>query len=199
ADAAPRPAPKMTGARRVPPGFFDDALREANLRIRLSQSHAPPTPTLHQRTLSPFTSVWRRSKPHRATEPATRSLSRPFSWTRNLSGILRRRDRSDIQLREVEVPCTAGKPRNYHAKKKKLAASSSRPHTTQQPSGAAQSTTSSSRLPPQITTTSTPSTVPGTTGATGTVSRPHITVSGWRACFVAWICCMPIQNADGHH
>jgi hypothetical protein len=80
------------------------------LRIRLSQSHAPPTPTPHQHTLSPFTSVWRRSKPHGATEPATLSLSRPFSWTRNLSGILRRRDRSDIQLREVEVPCTAGKP-----------------------------------------------------------------------------------------
>ncbi|KAG2738290.1 WD40 repeat-like protein [Suillus brevipes Sb2] len=202
ADLIPRPAPKMTGARRVPPGFFDDALREANLRTRLSQFHAPPTPTPHQRILSPFTSVWRRDKPHGATEPATQSRSRPFGWTRNLSGILRRRDRSDIRLQEVDVPYTAGKPRNYHAGKKKPAASSSLPsntHTTQQPSGAAQSTPSSSQLPPPTTTTSTPSAVPGTTGATGTVSRPYIAGAGWRASFVAWICCMPIQNADGHH
>ncbi|KAG2740394.1 hypothetical protein P692DRAFT_20812629, partial [Suillus brevipes Sb2] len=70
--------------------------------IHLSQSHAPPTPTPHQRTLSPFSSFWRRSKPHGATESTTQSRSRIFSWTRNLSGILRRR--------EVEVPCTAGKP-----------------------------------------------------------------------------------------
>ncbi|KAG2744125.1 WD40 repeat-like protein [Suillus brevipes Sb2] len=197
ADVTLRPAPKMTGARRLPPGFFDDALREANLRIRLSQSHAPPTPTPHQRSLGPFTSVWRRSKPHGATQPTTQSQSRPFSWTQNISGVLHRRDRSDIQLQEVEVPCTAGKPRNYHAKKKKPAASSSRP--PQQPSGAAQSIPSSSRLPPQTTTTSTPSAVPGITGATGTVSSPHITGAGWRASFVAWICCMPIQSADGHH
>ncbi|KIK41947.1 hypothetical protein CY34DRAFT_805454 [Suillus luteus UH-Slu-Lm8-n1] len=202
ADVTPRPAPKMPGARRVPPGFFDDALREANLRIRPSQSHSPPTPTPQQHTLSPFTSVWRRYKPHGAAEPATQSRSQPFSWTHNLSGILRRRDRSDIQLREVEVPYTAGKPRNYHARKKKPAASSSRPpntHTTQHPSRAAESTPSSSQLPPPTNTTSTPSAIPGTTVATGTVSRPHITVAGWRACFVAWICCMPIQNADGHH
>ncbi|KAG2739257.1 hypothetical protein P692DRAFT_20916733 [Suillus brevipes Sb2] len=172
------------------------------LRIRLSQSHAPPTLTPHQRTLSPLTSVWRRSKPHGATEPVTQSRSRPFSWTRKLFGVLHRQNRSDIQSQEVEVPCTAGKPRNYHAGKKKPAASSSRPpntHTTQQPSGAAQSTPSSSRLPLSTTTTSTPSAVPGTTGATGTVSRPHIAGAGWRASFVAWICCMPIQNADGHH
>ncbi|KAG2745729.1 WD40 repeat-like protein [Suillus brevipes Sb2] len=108
-DVTPRPAPKIKGAR-VAPGFFDDALREANLRIRLSQSHAPPTLTPHQRTFNPFTSVSRSSKPHGATESATQSHSRPFSWTRNLSGLLRRRDRSDVQLREVEVPCTAGQP-----------------------------------------------------------------------------------------
>jgi hypothetical protein len=60
--------------------------------------------------LSHFTSVWHRSKPHGATESTTQSRSRPFSWTRNISGILPRRDRSDIQLQEVGVPCTAGKP-----------------------------------------------------------------------------------------
>ncbi|KAG2757836.1 hypothetical protein P692DRAFT_20824660, partial [Suillus brevipes Sb2] len=118
ADFTPRPAPKMTGARQLPPGFFDDALREANLRIRLSQSHAPPTPIPHQRTLSSFTSVWRRAKPPGATEPATQSRSRPFSLTQNLSGILHRRDRSNIQMREVEVPCTAGKPRNNLAEQR---------------------------------------------------------------------------------
>ncbi|KIK44174.1 hypothetical protein CY34DRAFT_11258 [Suillus luteus UH-Slu-Lm8-n1] len=158
--------------------------------------------TMYCERLIPFTSVWRRYKPHGAAEPATQSRSKPFSWTQNLSGILRRRDRSDIQLREVEVPYTAGKSRNYHARKKKPAASSSRPtntRTTHQPSAAAQGTPSSSRLPPPTNTTSIPSAIPGTIVATGTVSRLHITVAGWRACFVAWICCMPIQNADGHH
>lgn len=95
---------------------------------------------------------------------------------------------------------TAGKARNYHATKKKPVASSSRPpntHTTQQPSRAAQNT--SSQLPPPATTASTFSAVPGGTGATGTVSRPHITGAGRRASFVAWFCCMPIKNAEGYH
>ncbi|KAG2337781.1 hypothetical protein BDR05DRAFT_739515 [Suillus weaverae] len=38
----------------------------------------------------------------------------PLSWTQNLvSSLLRRQDGSDIQLREVEVPCTAGKPVHF--------------------------------------------------------------------------------------
>ncbi|KAG1844224.1 WD40-repeat-containing domain protein [Suillus subluteus] len=193
-DATPRPAPKMKGAPQIPPGFFDDALREANLRTRLSQSHGlhnHPTPAPRQRALSPFSSFWRRSKPHRATEPDTQSRSRPLSWTRNLvSGIMRRQDRSDIQLREVEVPCAPGKPRNYHARKKKLVASSSRPpsaHTTQPHSGAAQSTPPSSQQPPPTATISTLSAVADTAGATGTTSRPYITiVSGWRTRVMLW-------------
>jgi hypothetical protein len=81
------------------------------LRIRPSHApHDPPTLTPRQRILSPFASFWHRSKSHGATEPTTNSQSRPSSWTRNLSGMLRRRDGSDIQLREVTVPCTAGKP-----------------------------------------------------------------------------------------
>ncbi|KAG2750153.1 WD40 repeat-like protein [Suillus brevipes Sb2] len=192
-DVTPRPAPKIKGAR-VPPGFFDDALREANLRIRLSQSHAhaPPTPTPHQRTFNPFTSVLRPFKPHGATESATLSRSQPFSWTRNISGMLRRRDRSDIQLREVEVPCTAGQPRNYHAGKgKNPVASSSRPsntHTTQQHSAAIQSTSSS--LP--AANTSSVSAVAGTPGTIGAPSRPPSPVTVWRARFVRWLCCAPI-------
>ncbi|KAG2751896.1 WD40 repeat-like protein [Suillus brevipes Sb2] len=181
-DVTPRPAPKIKGAR-IPPGFFDDALREANLRIRLSQSqsHAPPTPT-HQRTFNPFTSVWRSSEPHGATESATQSRSRPFSWTRNFSGILRRRDRSDIQLREVEVPCTAGQPRNYHGGKgKKPVASSSRPsnpHTTQTHNAVIQSTSTS----PPAANTSSLSAVTGTSGTMGAPSHPH-TTAVWRARF----------------
>jgi len=31
ADATPRPAPKMKGTPQIPPGFFNDALREANV------------------------------------------------------------------------------------------------------------------------------------------------------------------------
>jgi len=86
------------------------------LRTRLSQSHGPhttncPTPAP---ALSRFSSFWRRFKPHGATERNTQSRSQPFSWTRNLvSGILRRRDGSDIQLREVEVPHTAGQPVHF--------------------------------------------------------------------------------------
>ncbi|KAG2051100.1 WD40 repeat-like protein [Suillus hirtellus] len=197
-DATPRPAPKMKGAPRIPPGFFDDALREANSRIRLSQSHGPhdhPTPVPRQRIFSRFPSFWHRSKSHGETEHHTQPLSHSLSWTRNLvSGMLRRRDGSDIELREVEVPCTAGKPRNYHARKKPTASSSRPPgiHTTQKPNA------SSSKLPP-TTTASTLFTVTSTAGSSGIPSRPHITIAGWRARFVGWICCMPIQNADGHH
>ncbi|KAG2039153.1 hypothetical protein BDR03DRAFT_952998 [Suillus americanus] len=114
--------------------------------------------------------------------------------------MMRRQDRSDIQLREVEVPHAPGKPRNYHARKKKRAASSSRPpntHATQQPSGAAQSTPPLSQQPPQTATTSTLSAVAGTTGTT---SHPYITiVSGWRARFMLWVCCVPIQHTGGQH
>ncbi|KAG2748777.1 WD40 repeat-like protein [Suillus brevipes Sb2] len=202
ADVTPRPARKATGARRIPPGFFDDALREANLRIR--PSHAPhdrPTPTPRQCILSPFASFWHRSKPHGATEPTTNSQSRPFSWTRNLSSMLRRRNGSDIQLREVKVPCTAGKPRNYHARKKPTASSSQTcdTHTTRQHSMATQNTPSSLQLPPPIAAASTLSAVAGSAGATGTPC-PRITIdSGWRARFMLWFCCMPIQHTDGQH
>ncbi|KAG2344713.1 WD40 repeat-like protein [Suillus weaverae] len=201
ADATPRPAPKMKGAPRIPPGFFNDAIREANLRTRLSQSHGPhnsPTPAPPQRTLGPFTSFWRRSKSLGATERDTKSPSRPFSWTRNLSSMLRRRDGSDIQLREVEVPCTAGKPRNYHARRKPA----TRPpntHTTKQPNAATQSIPPSSQQPPPTATTSARSAVPETSEATGTPSSPRITIdSGWRAHFMLWVCCVPIQSVDGH-
>ncbi|KAG2029798.1 hypothetical protein BDR03DRAFT_1017955 [Suillus americanus] len=102
-----------------------------------------------------------------------------------VSGMMCRRDRSDIELREpslVEVPYTAGKPRNYHARKQKPATSSSRlpkTHTNQQHSGATQSTSSSSHLLPPTASTS-----------------PHTRVAGWRARFMVWVCCMPIQNTN---
>ncbi|KAG2039154.1 hypothetical protein BDR03DRAFT_953010 [Suillus americanus] len=109
----------MDCARRVPPGFFNDALREANSRTRPPhEPHDLPIPAPRQRTLNPFSSFWRHFKSQRATEPDSQSRSQSLGWTQNLSGLLRRRDGSDIQLREVEVPYTAGKPRNYHARKK---------------------------------------------------------------------------------
>ncbi|KAG1895442.1 uncharacterized protein F5891DRAFT_1058441 [Suillus fuscotomentosus] len=191
----------MNGAARIPTGFFDDAIRETNLRIKLSQSHGP-TLAPSQSTLGRFSTFWRLFKPHGGTELNTQSRPRSLSWNRNrVSGILRRRDGSDVQLREVEVPYTAGKPRNYHARKKKSAPSSSRPSnvcTAQKPSGAAQITSPSLQLPPS-TTTSTLSAVPGTAGAGETISRPHITSAGWRVRFVGWVCCIPIQGADSHH
>ncbi|KAG2039112.1 hypothetical protein BDR03DRAFT_952885 [Suillus americanus] len=109
--------------------------------------------------------------------------------------MMRRRDRSDIEMREppvVEAPHTAGKPRNYHARQKKPAASSSRlpnTHTTQQPNAATQSIPPSSQQPPPA--------VVGTTPTTGTISSPRITIAGWRARLVGWLCCVPIQNTNG--
>ncbi|KIK31904.1 hypothetical protein CY34DRAFT_19459 [Suillus luteus UH-Slu-Lm8-n1] len=118
-----------------------------------------------------------------ATESATQSRSRPFSWTRNISGILHRRDRSDIHLRGVEVPCTAGQPRNYHAGKRKMPAASSyqlsNTHTTQTHSAVIQSTPYS----PPAANTSSVSAVAGTPGTMGPPSRPHNTVAVWRARF----------------
>ncbi|KAG2135405.1 quinon protein alcohol dehydrogenase-like superfamily [Suillus bovinus] len=192
-DAPPQPAVKKKGASHIPPGFFDDDIRKANERIRLSQSHGPyrhPTPAPRQRALSRFSSLWRDSNSHRETDHHGRPQSHPLSWTRNL-GILRRRDASGIELQEVEVPYTAGKPRNYHARKKKPVASSSRAsntHTTQ-PS-------SSSQPPPSTAAASTLSAVTGTAGASGS---PHATDIGWCARFVGCICCASVQNADGHH
>ncbi|KAG2135351.1 WD40-repeat-containing domain protein [Suillus bovinus] len=191
-DATPRPAPKLKGTPRIPPGFFDDDLRKANERIRLSQSHGPyhhPTPTPHQRTFNRFSSLWRNSNSHRETDHHARPQSHPLSRTRNL-GILRRRDASDIELQEVEVPYTAGKPRNYHARKKP-ARSSPKVHATAKPSA-------SSQLP-STATTSTLSAVTGTAEASGIPSRPHTTGVGWCARFVGCICCASVQNADGHH
>jgi hypothetical protein len=203
ADGTPEPAPKMTGAAKIPPGFFDDALREANLHTRLSQSHGAhdhPTPTPRQRPLSRFFSFLRRSKPTRETESDTQSRSHYLNWTRNLvSGILRRRDGSDMQLRETEVPYTGPQPRNYHARVKK-AASSSRPsniHTTQQLSATTQTTPPSSQQPPLTAATSALSTPAGTPGTMGAPSRPHVIVAGWRARFVSWLCFVPVQTANG--
>ncbi|KAG2048266.1 hypothetical protein BDR06DRAFT_962906 [Suillus hirtellus] len=157
------------------------------------------TPTLVPRRhiLSRFPPFWRRSKSHGGTEHHTRPPPHSLNWTQNLIfGILRGRDGSDIELREIEVPYTVGKPvrLNHHARKKPTASLSRPPkiHTTQKPNP------SSSQLP-QTTTTSTLSAVTGTAGALAIPSRSHITGAEWHARFVGWICCMPFQNADSHH
>ncbi|KAG1849538.1 hypothetical protein F4604DRAFT_1934884 [Suillus subluteus] len=105
----------------------------------------------------------------------------------------------EANLREVEVPYTAGQPRNYHATGKK-ATSSSRPskiHSTQQPNAATQSTHPSSQQPPPIATTSTVLAVAGTAPTTGAISSPHVTITGPRARLVGWLCCVRIQNTNG--
>ncbi|KAG2078506.1 WD40 repeat-like protein [Suillus decipiens] len=199
-DVTPRPALKIKGATRIPPGFFDDGLREANLRIRLSQSNGPhhyPTAASHQCILG-VSSFWHRSK--RATERDIQSRSRPFSWNLNLSGMLRRPDASEIQLQEVEVPYTAGKLRNYHAGKKKAPNSSRPPNThTTQPNAATQSTPPALHVqqPPLTSTASPLLVVPGIMPTTETISSPRVTINGWRARLVGWLCCVPIQHTDG--
>ncbi|KAG2125727.1 WD40-repeat-containing domain protein [Suillus clintonianus] len=176
----PREASQTAGApsRRIPPGFFDEIPRHVDSST--SRTHR----TLFGRLPTVFHR--RHSKPHRATGRDTQPQRRPLSLPRNIvSGMLRRRHGSDIQLREppiVEVPCTAGKPRDYHARKKRAGSSFrfSHAHTTQQHSPT-RGTPSLSQLPP--------STAAGAVGTVGTNSNPHITIrdAGWRARFMVWM------------
>ncbi|KAG1790456.1 uncharacterized protein HD556DRAFT_1392119 [Suillus plorans] len=172
ADATRQRAQKIEGVRRVPQGFFDD----------FSTSRDRPT-----------------TAPRQPTHPSRN----PISWAQNfVSGMLRKRDRSAIRLpRVVEVPLTAGKPRNYHARKKPSAKSSqpTKPPTTQQQSGTAtQSNMSSSQQSPATATTSTtPTGVTGTAGVAGTSHDITIRQAGWRARFLLWVCCVPTQPAGG--
>ncbi|KAG1824276.1 hypothetical protein EV424DRAFT_1346041 [Suillus variegatus] len=164
-------APKIEGVRRIPPGFFDDHVNSST-----SRGH---------RTAAPRQSM----QPSRFTSYNLLSLAQNF-----ISGMLRRRDRSAIQLPPVvEVPLTAGKPRNYHARKKPSTSSSQppKPPTTQQHNGGAtQSNLSSSQQPNTTATASTTSpAVTGTVAAAGT-SHPDITIkrAGWQARFLLWVC-----------
>lgn len=156
---AGRRATQIEGVRRVPQGFFDD---------EFSTSHGH----------------------HTVHTAAPRQPTNPLSWAQKfMSGMLRRRDGSDVRsLPIVEVPLTAGKPRNYHARKKPSTSSSRPPKpstTQQQSSGATQSNPPSSQQPSSIATASTtPLAVTSTVGATGT--RHDITTrqAGWRTRFL---------------
>lgn len=172
-NATQRQAPKTGGVRRVPQGFFDDV---------------PPR-------------VNSSTSPRESTEPGRSPSHNPLSLVRNfISGMLRRRDRSAIRLLPVEVPLTAGKPRNYHARKKPSASSSRppKPPTTQQQNGGATQNILPSSQQPPATASTTPPAVTGTLTAAGT-SHPDITIkrAGWRARFLLWVCCVPIQNTGG--
>ncbi|KAG2344810.1 WD40 repeat-like protein [Suillus weaverae] len=182
ANAARRRAPKIEGVRRVPQGFFDDVPRRVNSSTSRSHHNAAT---------------------RQSTQPGRSPTHNPLSLARNfISGLLRRRDGSAIRLPPVvEVPLTAGKPRNYHARKKPSASSSRppKPPTTQQQNRATQSNLPSSQQPNATATSSTtPPPVTGTAAAAGT-SHPDITIkrAGWRARFLLWVCCVPTQTADG--
>jgi hypothetical protein len=135
ADVTPRPVPKMKDSRQIPAGFFDGALRDANLHTRLSQFNRPsncPTPLPHQRANSRFFSFLYHFKSHMVTELSAKPQFHPSSWTRNtVAGIMHKLDRSVVEMREPPVffNCTAGKPRNYHARKKPAAITTVNTHT----------------------------------------------------------------------
>ncbi|KAG1816880.1 quinon protein alcohol dehydrogenase-like superfamily [Suillus subaureus] len=140
-----------------------DSLLSDNNTVNKSMSNADATrrraPKIegHRRIPQGF---FNDSLPSRGPNAAPRQSHTPLSWAQNLiSGMVRRRDGSNVQLPPiVEVPLTAGKPRNYHATKKPSASSSrpTKPPTTQQPSGGAtQSNLSSSQQPPATATAST--------------------------------------------
>ncbi|KAG1781094.1 quinon protein alcohol dehydrogenase-like superfamily [Suillus placidus] len=160
----------IEGNRRVPQGFFDDFSTSRG-------HHTAQTATSHQPT-------------------------NPLSWTQKiLSGMLRRQDGSNVRLPPiVDVPLTAGKPRNYHARKKKPSASSSRPTkppATQQQSGVATESNPSSSQQPSSTATAptTPPVATSTAGVAGTSHDITIRQAGWRARFLLWVCCVPVQQA----
>ncbi|KAG1721955.1 hypothetical protein EDB19DRAFT_1916975 [Suillus lakei] len=173
ADVTPRPAPKMKAPRRMPPGFL-------MMHSEMLMPNNSPTPAPRQRTLGRISSFWHRSKPHGATERDTQPR-----WTQNLvSGMMRRRHGSDVELREppvVDVPCTAGQPKeaNYQivstfqdAAYHPAAQRSSTEHTI-------------------LVTANTPhchciDTIRSCWGLWET-SRPRITIdSGWRTRFMLW-------------
>ncbi|KAG2350259.1 hypothetical protein BDR05DRAFT_1054399 [Suillus weaverae] len=120
-----------------------------------------------------------------------------------VSGMPRRRDGSDIQLREppiIEVPCTAGKPIGHYHVRKKASASSTQPlntHLTEQPSTLA--ATQSAPPSPQLTLPIAATDSMRSAGITGTLPHPNITIVGWRARFMVWVCCIHIQHTEDQH
>lgn len=187
ADAIPQETPKISQVprRRILNRFFDNIPRDS------STSHSQGALLGH---LPTFFSHYP-SKLHTATKHDPQRQSRPLIWTQNLvSGI-----RIQSQLREppiVEVPCTAGKPRNHHAREKTTVRSSRPPIVL---TGTSQGTTSSSQQslatvaalvgPPVVT----------TAVATGTLSHPDIIITragSWTR-FWLWIGCISFQHIDG--
>ncbi|KAG0701014.1 WD40-repeat-containing domain protein [Suillus ampliporus] len=165
---------RIENARRIPPGFFDDARDFSN--------HRPAS--TRQQILGRLPSFWRsRSNPHGAIDRNAQSRSGPLSWAQDcVSGTLRMRAAPNIQSRELPLSYHSliFTQRNYHARKK-AATSSSRPpntHVMQQPSGVTQGTSSSSPQSPAITTAA--ASLPahsGTAMATGTPSHLDITIT----------------------
>lgn len=155
--------------------------------------------------MTTFNLLWWRSD---STVRETISRPHPLSWAQHfVSGILHKRNGTVIELREtpvVEVPCTRGKPRNYHARKRPSASSSRppNPHGTQQHSAATQNTPSSSQGPPTIVPTfAALPTVATTTFATETMSQHNITVfqAGIWTRFWLWIGCASVEYTDDRH
>ncbi|KAG1893947.1 WD40-repeat-containing domain protein [Suillus fuscotomentosus] len=209
ADATQRRRPPIKDARQIPRGFFDDS-RDFDTSHRVaSQGRRDRQPlSAAQFLIGRLTSLWRRHDSHGETERDSISRPHPLSWAQDfVSGMLHRRHVTDIELREtpvVEVPCTKGKPRNYHARKKPSASSSRppNPHTTQQSSVPIQNTPSSSQGTPAITTAS--EALPGvatTALATEMTPRRNITViqAGCWIRFLLWVGCASIEYTNDQH
>ncbi|KAG2125745.1 WD40-repeat-containing domain protein [Suillus clintonianus] len=221
---------------RIPRGFFDDTRDPSTMPgVPSDGCRGHHTASSRQWLLGRLPPTWRhrRSDIHGTTEPNPRSQSRPPRLARNLiPDMLCKRNGSDIQSREppvVEVPCTAGKPRDYHARKRKKPAASSslpgnlyttqqssagtqntqpissfslplNPRTMQQSSAATQNTPSSSQQPLVTTSKSLPATAT-TALTTGTMSQHNITViqAGCWVRFLLWIGCASIEHTDHEH
>ncbi|KAG1816801.1 uncharacterized protein BJ212DRAFT_1480653 [Suillus subaureus] len=182
--------PPVKDARRIPRGFFDDARDfDTSHGVAYHERRDHHTLSTPQFLLGRLTSLWRRPDSSGETERETISRPHPLNWAQSSS-------------LAFEVPCTRGKPRNYHARKKKPSASSSQPlnpHSTQQPGTATQ--TSSSQGPSTIATTSEAPPVAYTILATGTTSRRNIPVTqaGYWIRFLLWIGCASVEYTDGLH
>jgi hypothetical protein len=67
----------------------------------------------------------------------------------------------------------------------------------QQSGGVTQNNLPSSQQPNAATASTTPPAVTGIAGAAGTSRDITIRQAGWRARFLLWVCCVPIQNTGG--
>ncbi|OAX34048.1 WD40 repeat-like protein [Rhizopogon vinicolor AM-OR11-026] len=229
ADATRRPGQRrrrdnINPDQPLPPGFFDDSRRlpPPSRRRPLSSSSARQRHVAGHLSSDGHTLLDRLSSILRRNNHNTPDALPPLrfmEWAQNpFFNSPRRRDDEGLELQErlpevVDVPFTAGKPKNISAaqvrtmkekarakKAKKARAGSSRPpqgSVTQQSGGAVQAEPTSEQHPAVATSSTTPVVAP----TTFTTSPPDAMIprAGYWTRFWLFVCCASVQYTDGHH